>query len=208
MREDSSMTSAQKIMKKKAFIKEEMDRQLTKKQSDYLWKKSTKRLAAIMDQYVSLPKGVHTHTDSFIFPAAAIYLTAKDHIPAEKAYSIIENAAIANTTAMGEKLAKMMMIPGMSSFFISLWDPISRKMFGESCGFQNVFYPKDKGAYRMDIVACPYNRYFTELGCPELTQIFCENDERTYGNLPGLQFIRTSTLGKGGERCDFYLKKV
>ena len=102
----------------------------------------------------------------------------------------------------------MMKIPGMSSFFISLWDPISKKMFGEACGFQNVFYPREKGAYRMDVVACPYNRYFTELGCPELTKIFCENDERTYGNLPGLQFIRTSTLGKGGERCDFYLKKV
>ena len=185
-----------------------MDRQLTKKQSDYLWKKSTGRLADILDQYASLPKGVHTHTDSFIFPAAAIYLTAKEHIPADKAYSIIENSAIANTSAMGEKLAKMMKIPGMSSFFISLWDPISRKMFGESCGFQNVFYPKEKGAYRMDIVACPYYRYFTELGCPELTKIFCENDERTYGNLPGLQFIRTSTLGKGGKRCDFYLKKV
>lgn len=201
------MATAQQIMKKKTFIKEEMDRQLTKKQSDYLWKKSTGRLADILDQYASLPKGVHTHTDSFIFPAAAIYLTAKEHIPADKAYSIIENSAIANTSAMGEKLAKMMKIPGMSSFFISLWDPISRKMFGESCGFQNVFYPREKGAYRMDIVACPYNRYFTELGCPELTKIFCENDERTYGNLPGLQFIRTSTLGKGGERCDFYLTK-
>ena len=97
---------------------------------------------------------------------------------------------------------------GNEQLLYRLWDPISRKMFGESCGFQNVFYPREKGAYRMDVVACPYNRYFTELGCPELTKIFCENDERTYGNLPGLQFIRTSTLGKGGERCDFYLKKV
>ena len=208
LKKGETMATAQQIMKKKTFIKEEMDRQLTKKQSDYLWKKSTGRLADILDEYASLPKGVHTHTDSFIFPVAAIYLTAKEHIPADKAYSIIENSAIANTSAMGEKLAKMMKIPGMSSFFISLWDPISRKMFGESCGFQNVFYPREKGAYRMDIVACPYNRYFTELGCPELTKIFCENDERTYGNLPGLQFIRTSTLGKGGERCDFYLKKV
>ena len=145
----------------------------------------------------SLPKRLLCH---LLLLMAAAYMVW--------AYSIIENSAIANTSAMGEKLAKMMKIPGMSSFFLSLWDPISRKMFGESCGFQNVFYPREKGAYRMDIVACPYNRYFTELGCPELTKIFCENDERTYGNLPGLQFIRTSTLGKGGERCDFYLKKV
>lgn len=99
-------TAAKKIMKNKSFIKAEMDRQLTRKQSDFLWRKSTKRLDSILIRYQNLPKGVHTHTDSFIFPAAAIYLTAKEYVPAEKGYSIIENAAIRNTAAMGEKLAK------------------------------------------------------------------------------------------------------
>lgn len=201
------MTTAQKIMKKKQFIKDEMDRQLTLKRSNFIWRKATKRLDSILDQYKDLPKGVHAHTDSFIFPAAAIYLTAKKYIPAEKAYNIIENAAVANTMAAREKLVKLMKIPGMAGLFVRLWDPVSRKMFGESCGFKNVFYPKEKNAYRMDIIACPYNRYFTELGCPELTKIFCENDDRTYGNLPGLKFIRTGTLGKGAQKCDFYLKK-
>ena len=201
------MTTAQKIMKKKQFIKDEMDRQLTLKRSNFIWRKATKRLDSILDQYKDLPKGVHTHTDSFIFPAAAIYLTAKKYIPAEKAYSIIENAAVANTTAAREKLVKLMKIPGMAGLFVRMWDPVSRKMFGENCGFKNVFYPKEKNAYRMDIIACPYNRYFTELGCPELTKIFCENDDRTYGNLPGLKFIRTGTLGKGAQKCDFYLKR-
>ncbi len=46
-----------------------------------------------------------------------------------------------------------------------------------------------KGEYRMDVTACPYNKYLTVLGCPELTKIFCANDERCYGNLPGLEFI-------------------
>ena len=194
-------------MKKKQFIKDEMDRQLTLKRSNFIWRKATKCLDSILDQYKDLPKGVHTHTDSFIFPAAAIYLTAKKYIPAEKAYSIIENAAVANTTAAREKLVKLMKIPGMAGLFVRMWDPVSRKMFGENCGFKNVFYPKEKNAYRMDIIACPYNRYFTELGCPELTKIFCENDDRTYGNLPGLKFIRTGTLGKGAQKCDFYLKR-
>ena len=67
---------------------------------------------------------------------------------------------------------------------------------------------KKKGEYRMDIVSCPYWRYMTDLGCPELTKIFCDNDERVYGNLPGLKFERTGTLGKGAKRCDFYLRKV
>ena len=163
-----------------------MDRQLTLKRSNFLWRKATKRLDSILDQYKDLPKGVHAHTDSRIFPSAA-------------AYCIIENAAIKNTTELEHKLARMMKNPGMAGLFVRMWDPVSRRMFGESCGFKNVFYPKEKNAYRMDIVECPYNRYFTELGCTELTKIFCENDDRMYGNLPGLMFIRTGTLGKGAQ---------
>ena len=59
----------------------------------------------------------------------------------------------------------------------------------------------------MDIISCPYNRYFAELGCPELTKIFCENDDRIYGGLPGLVFERTGTLGKGAPCCDFRIRK-
>ena len=57
----------------------------------------------------------------------------------------------------------------MKSLFVKAWDPMTRKMFGSKSGFQNVFYPKKKGEFRMDIVACPYVKYFTALGCPELT---------------------------------------
>lgn len=41
----------------------------------------------------------------------------------------------------------------------------------------------------------------------DLTKIFCANDDRCYGNLPGLEFRRTGTLGTGASRCDFYMKK-
>ena len=44
------------------------------------------------------------------------------------------------------------------------------------------------------------------LELPELTKIFCINDECTYGDIPGLEFIRHTTLGTGGDRCDFYVR--
>jgi hypothetical protein len=59
----------------------------------------------------------------------------------------------------------------------------------------------------MDILECPYCRYFSELDCPELTKIFCANDDRMYGNLPGTEFIRKNTLGRGGDKCDFLMKE-
>ena len=202
------MSKAEKIMKKKGFIKAEMDKTLPKTQSDELWQQAADKLSDILTRYESLPKGVHTHTDNFIFPSAAVYLTLKEAVGKEKAYGIIENAAIVSTKPMGRKLAKLMKIPGMSSLFIKIWDPLTRKMFGADNGFKNVFYPKKKGEFRMDITACPYCRYFSELGCPELTKIYCENDDRTYGNLPGVVFERTGTLGKGADRCDFCIRKA
>ena len=201
------MSAAEKIMKRKAFIKAEMDKTLPKAQSDVLWKKAIEKLSEILSRYRSLPKGIRTHTDNFIFPSAAVYLTLQEAVEKEKAYSVIENAAISNTVPMGKKLAGLMRLTGMPDLFIRIWDPLTRKMFGFDSGFQNVFYPKKKGEFRMDIIACPYCRYFAELGCPELTKIYCENDDRTYGNLPGLKFERTGTLGKGADRCDFCLKR-
>ena len=202
------MTPAEKIMKKKAFIKAEMDRQMPKVRSDALWAESVVKLDEILRGYADLPKGVRFHTDSYIFPSVAIYLTVAKETGQETAYSVIENAAIANTEPKGRKIAKMMRLPGMKSLFIKVWDPLTKKMFGTDSGFQNVFYPKEKGEYRMDIIGCPYWTYFTKLGCPELTKIYCENDDRTYGHLPGLAFERTGTLGKGADRCDFCVRKV
>lgn len=198
------MNTAENLMKKKMVFKTELDK-LTSN-SDVLWRRATDRLAEIMTKYGSLPKGVQTHT-SRIFPAAAIYLTVKTENGAEKAYSVVENGAIMNCAAIRGKLEKLLKLPGMRGLFVRVFDPITKKIFGPDNGFKNVFYLKKKGEYRMDVISCPYCRYFTGLGCPELTKIFCENDERIYGNLPGVKFERTGTLGKGAERCDFYLKK-
>jgi hypothetical protein len=148
------------------------------------------------------------HTDSRILPAAAIYLTVKDAIGQENAYKMIEDAAIQGCADIEKKLAKLMKLPGMKNLFVKVWDSMTKRLFGAGNGFQNVFYPKQKDKYRMDIISCPYCRYLTELGCPELTKIFCENDERIYGNLPGLIFERTGTLGKGADRCDFCIRKA
>ena len=202
------MKPAEKIMKKKAAIKEEMDKAMPRSQSDALWRAATVKLDGFLTRYASLPKGVHMHTDSRILPSAAIYLTVKDAVGQEKAYRIIEDAAVNTCRTIEKKLQNLMKLPGMRGLFIRFWNPMTKKVFGSGNGFRNVFYPKKKGEYRMDVTSCPYFRYFTELGCPELTRIFCDNDERIYGRLPGLRFMRTGTLGKGSERCDFLIRKV
>ncbi len=202
------MKTAEQVMKKKASMRAELEKHLTKDETDALWQRATEKLATILTQYANLPKTMRFHTESRIFPSAAIYLTAKERLGEKAAFSIVENAAIELTEQLGKKLARMMRLPGMRTLFIRIWDPLVRKVFGPDNGFRNTFYPRRKDEYRMDVLSCPYCRYFTELGCPELTRIYCENDERTYGNLPGIVFERTGTLGKGADRCDFCIRKV
>ncbi len=201
------MNTAEKIMQKKANIKLELDKALPKEQSDALWREATAKLDGLLARYGALPRGVHIHTDSRILPSAAIYLTVKEAVGPERAYRIIEDAAVQGCAEIEKKLQKLMKLPGMPDLFIKAWGPLTKKLFASGNGFQNVFYAKKKGEYRMDVTSCPYCRTFAELDCPELTKIFCENDERLYGRLPGLKFERTGTLGKGAERCDFYLRK-
>ena len=201
------MSKSEKILNRKSFFKAEMEKQLPKEQSDLIWEHSLTKLDGILSQYSDISGGVRIHTDNFIFPCAAVYLAAKEVIGEEKSYRVIEEASVKRSTDMGKKLAKLMKLPGMPALFIRIWDPMTRKIFGPDNGFMNIFYPKTKGLFRMDVLECPYCRYFGELGCPELTKIFCANDDRIYGNLPGTEFIRKNTLGRGGDKCDFLMKK-
>ena len=202
------MKTAEQIMKQKTPMRAEVEKHLPKDEADALWQQATEKLAVLLARYAGLPRGMRFHTEARIFPSAAIYLTAKERLGEQTAFSIVENAAVELTGKLGGKLARMMRLPGMRSLFVRVWDPLTRRIFGPDNGFRNTFYPKQKGEYRMDVVDCPYCRYFGELGCPELTRIYCENDERIYGNLPGITFERTGTLGKGAERCDFRIRKA
>ena len=173
-----------------------------------IWKQAEEKLDEILKQYAGLSEGEQFHAEGFIFPSAAVYLRLKEIIGKEAAYAVIENAAASECALIDEKLEKMMKIPGMPSLFVKAWGPVTKTMFSNKSGFENRFYDKTEGEYRMDILSCPYCRLMKELGCSELTPVFCDNDGRTYGNLPGLQFSRTSTLAKGADCCDFCVKTV
>ena len=194
-----------KIMKSKKVFREEISKRMSAANKEKVWKAAHKRLYKMYIEHRDLPKGVSMHTDSFIFPAAAIYLSMKEIDP-DVAYDVMKKVMAERSDNMGKMLAKCCKLPGFKTFFLRMWDPMSHKMFGEASGFKNVFYPTEKGCFRMDITQCPYNKYLTEQGCPELNILFCENDVHSYGSLPGLKFSRTKTIGAGDELCDFKME--
>ncbi|MCR5635262.1 MAG: L-2-amino-thiazoline-4-carboxylic acid hydrolase [Lachnospiraceae bacterium] len=196
-----------KTLKGKEFFKEELVSRVTLDDREKIWRDAHKRLYRMYLEHQNLPRGVAMHTDEFIFPAAAIYLAMKE-VNSDMAYEVMKKVMVEKSTKIGQSIAKCCKIPGFKKFFLGMWDSMSHKMFGETAGFKNVFYPKEKGCFRMDITQCPYNRYLTELDCPELNILFCENDVHQYGNLPGLKFTRTKTIGAGDELCDFKMELV
>ena len=194
-----------KVMKSKKVFREEISKRMSAANKEKVWKAAHKRLYKMYIEHRDLPKGVSMHTDLFIFPAAAIYLSMKEIDP-DVAYDVMKKVMAERSDNMGKMLAKCCKLPGFKTFFLRMWDPMSHKMFGEASGFKNVFYPTEKGCFRMDITQCPYNKYLTEQGCPELNILFCENDVHSYGSLPGLKFSRTKTIGAGDELCDFKME--
>ena len=54
-----------------------------------------------------------------------------------------------------------------------------------------------------DARECFYWNVLTACGAPELTAHLCAIDDLLYGDLPGIAWERTKTLGRGDDRCNF-----
>ena len=61
----------------------------------------------------------------------------------------------------------------------------------------------DGRCYRVDVLKCLWADTCKFFECPELCEIFCLCDHIVFGNIKGLVFERSRTLGMNGEKCDF-----
>lgn len=146
--------------------------------------------------------GERQHLDGTILPTVSIYkaLLETDRENAlKRAHTVMMNICEMG----GSVLSGILKLPGMKSVFMWFLPKMAVNMFGESCGFQYENYAVSKRMLKMDMTGCPYCRYAALFGCTELTPVFCDSDSATYGNLPGIKFERSQTLGTGGECCDF-----
>lgn len=104
--------------------------------------------------------------------------------------------------------ASLFQVIGKIPFFF----PLMRRMvkiglrtkYGET-GWDFVWTRDDPAALVWDCRRCLYADVFQKYGMPELTEIFCESDDVAYGNIPGVRWGRTQTIGRGDPICDFKL---
>lgn len=137
---------------------------------------------------------------------AAIYVVVKKYYP-DSVTEWFDEALREYGVKAGAALNRLLHFPGMKALFLPFMRKIAKNIFGPKGGFKNTFGVVNKDETHFDILDCPYCRYLQELNCPELKPGFCRSDEYVYGNLDAFIFERTQTLGTGGEKCDFCMRK-
>ena len=187
-------------------MKKDLVRRYGKKAAERIWEKAGSRWEALCRQYAHLPKEVKLHTDGNMFRNAAVYMAIKEEYP-EDALDILEAGVEKEGKRVAKLLSVLLHIPGMKRVMLAVFAKMLDSFFGEDAGFRCTKHCISGEEVRFDINRCPYCKYLTEIGCPEIIRFSCEVDEWIYGNLPGLEFHRRGTLGTGAAQCDFCLKR-
>ena len=170
-----------------------------------VWNRAAELVVEFTNKYPSFPKSEYFHVKG-IFNASALYLSLKE-LSGDNALEIMEKGMAVYAREAAKAYQKMVKMPFGRTFFLKGFAMGAKKMFGETAGFKREFHCANSKKLRFDVLECPYVKYTTELGCPEIAHIFCDNDVYAYGYLKGIKFDRTQTLGTGGKKCDFYLYK-
>lgn len=186
-------------------IRMTFDACLGEDRGNVVWNRAAEKLSEISNRYPPFTKEEYVHTKG-IFNASALYLSLKETAP-DKALEIIEEGMASYARTIAKTFQRMVKFPFGRTIFLKGFAKGAKTMFGESAGFKQQFHHADVNALRFDVLGCPYVKYTTELGCPEIAHIFCNNDIYAYAYLKGITFERTQTLGSGGTKCDFYLYK-
>ena len=119
----------------------------------------------------------------------------------------IDEALVCTAKKMNDMLRVMMRLPGA----FRLARAMIPKTFVKANGHGFTVEPVDLGkdGFGFDVTECPYSRLYAQYGVPELGPVLCHFDDVESGNLPGIDFVRTGTLCRGCDRCDFrYLRKT
>ena len=75
-------------------------------------------------------------------------------------------------------------------------------------GWKTEWVRCDGKEIHFNLCSCLYYDICTENGCPELCQVYCENDNIAFsGLMPKIRFERVGTIGEGAECCDFHFIK-
>lgn len=154
------------------------------------------------------PKEVTMHTVNKIFPCIAFY---KAYINVtgdpKKAYAIIERYFTIKCKRVAGLLKAVCKASVIRKRVPKMMASVIHRVFGEKSGFEMIDREIRGSVCHIDMVKCPYHSQCQIHDCPELTRVFCDSDDVSYGNMHrDILWERTKTLGRGDDCCNFILK--
>lgn len=162
--------------------------------------RKTQELLPLCSSYT---KNAAKYLEGSIIPATSIYdvLTTWEQSK-DKAYTHMQTMIGENTKRTTRVMWKRI---GKLPFFFWMF----RKMFTMGLSTQKdvwevEFKANSHSNFDYNITRCLWNDAFEQLGCPELCQLYCENDNINFVDTSKyMRFERTKTLANGNKCCDF-----
>ncbi len=145
------------------------------------------------------------HLESSILPGLALYQTLREENDNQEAVMAeIDRlfAAWVNHSSQRQQIRLLERLPDPYPL-LRLGNRLALKMNFPPEGWRIQWIEDSDACVAYDIRECFYLNVLTAYGAPELTAHFCRGDDQLYGNLHGISWERTRTLGQGDDRCNF-----
>ncbi len=177
-------------------------------QSDKIISRALEINQQICNENPNQSREVLVHTKRRIYPAISVYKAILENTGnKERAYRTIEDCFNHDAKKAGRILRMLCKIPFSYKFVPKIMRRIIHKSFGKKAGFNRIDYPNEKGKCHIDMIECPYFNNCVKYECTELSTVFCNTDDISYGNMHDKLFWgRTKTLARGNDCCDFILE--
>ena len=163
--------------------------------------------SSLLKEHSNASKMLMRHLQNAILPAVAIYrVLPQNGASKTEAKRMIRAAIRESAIPMCKTFRKMGRLPGFYSLFKRMCKMSSKTAYGSS-GWDMQWIESGRDEITWNCHSCFYHNTLSKYGIPELTPYFCESDDVMYGNIPGIKWCRTKTLGRGGAMCDFHFKR-
>lgn len=138
-----------------------------------------------------------------VLPLLSIYQSLKcQSIDQEEAILIIE--ILLKETFFSSQLSGIQFLNRLFPDPFPLIKPALRIMmrFSDLPAGQEIMQD-DQNFFAINVYQCFINDTLKKLDAPELTTVFCASDDWLSAAMTKIEWRRTQTLGRGGEKCDF-----
>ena len=145
------------------------------------------------------------HLNKYILPGLALYRALLEEYSGDADYAMADVEEVVRLTIL--KQTRLLFSPlkwVQKPFNLFRWGfKFVMKAFPAQ-GWTIDYLENSPQSIAFNITHCYYHEVLTRLGTPELTRVFCTADDAMAENFPScILFERSTTIGKGGEYCDF-----